>query len=249
MNNEVIKLFLADEMYNNKRQVSNTIDDVSCLLALKACGNVKDKENCRKNHNFIRNNTKYSIANNLELLNTLTRFYGKIGNIREAIKIFDSKKDSNKSASCYNAMMQAYLENDMNDDVIGLFCSMDKDIIDDVSWLIGLKACCNMTDSKNGKKIHDIILNDKKYTSGNNIEMFNTLITFYGKIGEIVEAVKIFGQTRSQDRSPVSYVVMMQGYLENNMSKDTIKLLFSNAMFDASKEMVNKSIINASCWN
>ena len=169
--------------------------------------------------------------------------------IREAIKIFDSKKDSNKSASCYNAMMKAYLENDMNDDVIGLFCSMDKDIIDDVSWLIGLKACCNMTDSKNGKKIHDIILNDKKYTSGNNIEMFNTLITFYGKIGEIVEAVKIFGQTRSQDRSPVSYVVMMQGYLENNMSKDTIKLLFSNAMFDASKEMVNKSIINASCWN
>ena len=80
MNNEVIKLFLADEMYNNKRQVSNTIDDVSCLLALKACGNVKDKENDRKIHKFIRNNTKYSIANNLELLNTLTRFYGKIGN-------------------------------------------------------------------------------------------------------------------------------------------------------------------------
>ena len=239
MNSEAIRLFFSDKMCNESWQA---IDQVSCLLALKACGNTKDKENGKKIHKFILNNRKYASFNNIELFNTLTTFYGKIGEIDEAIGIFDSKKDSCKSVSCYNAMMQAYLDNDMNEDVIRLFFS--KDVIhrlDHISCLIALKACCNTTDAQNGEKIRNIILYDKKYTSWDNIELFNTLISFYGKIGEIAQAMKIFDQISIQDKNVVSYVVMMQAYLENNMNEAAMKLFFSNPTCD------NNNISNVSC--
>ena len=51
------------------------------------------------------------------------------------------------------------------------------------------------------------------YSSDHYIELFNTLISFYGKIGEIEEAVKIFNQINKKNQDVVSYNALMQAYL------------------------------------
>ena len=230
MNDQVIRLFFSNEMDNGR---SDMIDDVSCLLALKACSNNKDEQNGKKIERFILSNKNYHSLNNVELFTTLITFYGKIGEIEKAVAIFDSQNDSCASVVCCNAMMQAYLDNNMDDQVIKVFFgnkmhNESHEMIDDVSCLLALKACGNMNDKKNGEKIHKYILHNTNYNSWNNIQLFTTLIAFYGKIGETAKAIAIFDQISSKDKTAVCYGAMMQAYLDNNMNKEVIKLFFSN---------------------
>ena len=208
-----------------------------------------DSKNGKKIHDIILNDKKYSSGKNIELFNTLITFYGKIGEIVEAVKIFDQIRSQDRSPVSYVVMMQGYLENSMSKETIKLFFSnamldtskeMVNKNISNVSCILALKACGNIKDIKNGRKIHNIILgNRKKDTSWNNIELFNTLITFYGKIGEIKEAVKIFDQIDSKDKNVICHTSMMQAYLDAGMNKQVIGLFFSNKMFYGSPSMIN----------
>ena len=50
MDNQVIKLFFSNEMFNGQLHM---VDDRNCVLALKACGNLKDTKNGERIHRFI----------------------------------------------------------------------------------------------------------------------------------------------------------------------------------------------------
>ena len=148
-----------------RRRSRQMIDDVSCVLALKACGNIKDKQNGKRINKFILDNKQYDRLNNIQLVTSLITFYGKIGEISKAMEIFDATDDTIKNVVYYNAMMQTYLDNDMNNEVIKLFFSDEmynnkhqvSNTIDDVSCLLALKACGNVKDKENGRKIHNFI--------------------------------------------------------------------------------------------
>ena len=228
MNKDVIDLFFSKEMHNNNR-CSQMIDDVTCLLALKACTNTKDEENGKKIHSFI---SKYNYDGNIKLRSTLIVFYGKIGDIETAVKIFNQYNDSNKSVVCCNAMMQAYLDNYMDNSVIDMFfskvsCDGHSQMIDDVTCMLALKACGNMKDEQNGKNISNFVLNDRQYNCQKNIELFNTLIAFYGKIGEIETAMTIFDKKNDSNKTVVCCNTMMQAYLDNDMNQEALQLFFS----------------------
>ena len=233
MNEEVIRVFFSSQM----------VDNVSCILALKACTNMKDKENGKKIHKFILNNTKYNYSDHIEVFNALITFYGKIGEIQEAVRIYDSIDNKYKTAVCFGAMMQAYLDNDMNTEVLKLFFEMSSGsskMINHVSCILALKACGNVKDKENGEQIINFILNNMKDNMYKNIELGNTLITFYGKIGEIEEALTIFHQIRAKNKiDMVCCNAMMQAYLHCSMNKEAIQLFFSNQMYGKSSQMVD----------
>ena len=235
MSKQVVEIFFSNEMLYNKKL--RMMSDINYVLALKACCNINDEENGKKIHNLISHNTKYNGKHSIELMTSLLTFYGKIGEIETASKIFDEIHDGKINVVCYNAMMQAYLDNHMNKQVIKLFFSNKILDPDDVSCLVALKACSNMKDKENGKKIHNLILQNTKYTTCQNIELFTTLIKFYGKIGEIEEASKIFCSII--DKDVACYGAMMQAYLDNRMNKEVIGLFFSKQMFYATPKMIN----------
>ena len=80
----------------------------------------KDEKNGRRINKFILDNRPYNRLNNIQLVTSLIKFYGKIGEISKAMEIFDATDDTIKNVVCYNAMMQTYLEKDMNNEVINL---------------------------------------------------------------------------------------------------------------------------------
>ena len=232
MNKEAMELFFSNEMYNGRQ--FDMISDSSCVLALKACGNMKNKKNGKKIHKFVSKNRKYNIGSNILLSNTLVSFYGIIGEIDKAITIFNQIKKSDKDVTCYNAMMQAYLRNDMNEEAIELFFdemyNQDSQIIDHVTCILGLKACGNLKDKDNGKKIHKFIVDNARCAGFGNVELFTTLIAFYGKTSEIEKAVKIFDQMSDNMKTVICYNAMLQAYLDNGMNEKAIELFMSNKM-------------------
>ena len=74
-------------------------------------------------------------------------------------------------------MMQAYLHNKMDKQVIKLFFYLSNEMynakesrmIDDyITYVLALKACANIKDVQGGKEIHRYILKNRKYYDCNN---------------------------------------------------------------------------------
>ena len=54
------------------------------------------------------------------------------------------------------------------------------------------------------------------------------MIKFFSKIGQINESMRIFNRILNENKTIVTYIVMMQSYNENQMYDKTIKSFNSN---------------------
>ena len=228
---KVIELFAKNKrIFGNEKSLNNSYL-LALLLSLKSIkfyynDNNKSKANL---FNTIASHSKKLIESgcgNKHLISTLLTFYGKIGEINNAIEIFDNIDNKRKDIVTYVAMMQAYIENNMNEEAISLYFGNDLEKFENnICFTIALTACSNIKDAKNGKKIHQFMI-DKNIN--NDIELSNTLITFYGKIGEINNAIDMFDNIDNSKKSIVTYTAMMRGYIQNNMNEEAISLYFDN---------------------
>lgn len=208
--------------------------------------NAKNKEDYSDICNFIREKIIHDKDESCEyLISSLLDYYRKINDLNGIIDTFEMIDIKDKNNYVYNKVMQAYLDNGMNDQVIKLFFSNEMyngnlNVIDDIGLMIALQACSNNKDKDNGKEIHNFIVNKTKYDIRDNLRLFTTLITFYGKIEEIDEAKKIFSQISNKEKDVICYNSMMQSYLDCNMDDEIIKLFFSKKMFYALPQMTDE---------
>ena len=204
-NAESIQLFLQYYNMSVKLADNNKIDHVSCIFALKACINTNDQITGNKLCKCILNEKKN--FRQIELLTTMIMFYGKHNQIDKAINLFSNINAdiiNSKNEIAMVAMMQAYIDNDMNSMVLSLFFDEKYEFVQkfQVCCLIALKACGNGRIYLDYVEKIEKILRDNFIFKENrtlaidqmNNNCISQLITCYAKTGNIDISTNIFRQ-------------------------------------------------------
>eukprot|EP01084_Bolivina_argentea_P247612 414241_1 len=200
-------------LYDKYKYLAN---DISHTLALKVAMDLNDYNTCKQIHNVIANTADCSI----ELCSTLIDFYGQIGDITEAKKIFDSVKLEKHTTISIGCMMKVLHQNQYNDDAIILYETFDK-LQNDVTHLYAIKTCIDMNDFEKGKYIHENIGRECEIK---NVKLVNTLIDFYGYFGDISYAMKLFNDLCDDQKDFVTIGSMMNAFIINNENENVISL-------------------------
>ena len=192
-NEKLLKLY--DNINNNKFNHYIKLDDICHILAIKACINLENKE---KGKEIIINNNLTNKDKDLFIKSTLIDYYGKFKDINNALNIFNSINNKNKNIVIIGAMMETYFNCNEYIKCIDLFKNINKINenleINNICYIIALKACTQSTLYHIGKDIHNQLIknNDNNNINNNNISIKINLINFYGKCGYIKQAEKIF---------------------------------------------------------
>ena len=205
LNNEALAIY---NTYNNIN------DNVSHLFGLKACINLNDIEKGKQIHKNINNKPS------IELLSALINFYGYFGQVIEAKKIFKSIKKLN--STLFGSMMKVFIDNNMNEKALKLYDKLYKELSNEITDLLAIKACQNCNEYEKG---HGILM---KYhlNNNNNFNFTKELkcagVDFYGYFGDIINAKELFNLINKKD--VIGIGCMMKAYINNNNYKNALKL-------------------------
>ena len=219
------------EMYDKTTKLFNSISNdgkyngrLCYLMAMIACRKSKNISLGKEIYHEIIHHEKY--CDNVQLLNSSIQFFSKIGEIDECEKIFNKISHEKRTSYTHNIMMQMYAENDMHHKALEIFKGMNQ-VSDDATYIIALIACSHLKYKKMGKHIHHQ-LNDEKCNGFRSIQLMNALISFYGQIGKISAAEKIYDQIGLKERTSVTYNTMLSAYAQNKIYK--AETFFNNLM-------------------
>ncbi|KAH7416122.1 hypothetical protein KP509_14G076500 [Ceratopteris richardii] len=207
-------------------------DKFTYVSLFKCCGNVLDLGKGRELHNQARID---GVASDKFICTTLISMYGKCGEIIEAESVFSALSDP--CVVSWNALLSVYVDCCKGDQAIRLFRQMLEEgvQVDEHTCVFSLRACCVLADTENfsnaegsavkmipfeiGRAIH-ADLRKRGFTS--NLHVGTTLLTMYGKSGEIASAECVF--SRLLHRNIVSYNAMLSAYVEHQKGERALAL-------------------------
>ena len=205
------------ELFNDK-YVERYRNSVSLNVGLNACGGLKDREN----GNRICDEIVLKGYDNIELRNTMIKYYGIINDVDKAEIIFDGIK--NKDIVSYNCLMGCYNENDMYHRTIELYNDNKVQVLKNkMTYIIVLNACTNNEDYITGDRICGEIVNMYEHTV---TDLCNVMIYYYGMKKDMDKAQNIFD--KMDHKNMVTYGSIMKAYNANNMYDSTIQLFNHN---------------------
>eukprot|EP01083_Nonionella_stella_P092769 259810_1 len=177
---------------------NNTLhDDVSHVLALKACGKINNEQKGR----YIIDANHLLKSTNLHIQNSLISFFGNCHQIINALEVFDGIRI--KDIVSVNSMMDAYRDCMMCDACVALFKEIGNGSVgvvscDLLSFIIAIKACTQGNLWCDGQWIHEHQLHKEEYKwMLHDISIQIHLIRMYGKAGKLQECEQIFDDIQS----------------------------------------------------
>ena len=209
---------------------------ITHLLGIKACTELNDLETGKRIHSEIENDYKYLYETQIEIKTSLITFYGKCSsNIKDALNVFNSMKQ--KDIVTVGSMMNIYIKYNENELALKLYddalnsleLKTKKSKKEMATHKLAIKACTNLEFYIKGKKIHDMMINDKKlrFWLNKNVSIKNTLINFYGVCKDINAAKKIYDSMNIKQRDIITIGCMMNAYLNNHEYSKCIELFMS----------------------
>ncbi|KAL0420957.1 UNVERIFIED_CONTAM: Pentatricopeptide repeat-containing protein, mitochondrial [Sesamum latifolium] len=125
----------------------------------------------------------------------LVSLYGTFGQVKHARLLFDEIRDPDID-SC-KVMIRWYFMNDLYDEIIGFYKFMRRRflVLDNIVLSIVLKACSELRDFVEGRKLHGYIVQLGSPDSF----VLTGLVDMYAKCGEIDTASKVFERIRGQE--------------------------------------------------
>ena len=171
-------------------------DDVSHLLAIKSCNNLRDFERGKKIHRDVVKCNGNQMS--LQLKNTLIDLYGKFECLATAKEIYESIPNVDKTTVTVNAMMDAMYKVQRYHDCVALFECMEginPNITRDVvSYAIVLKSCIDDGLFEYGQNVHremeENVHGHQWMLQDGSVQ--GALINLYGKHGMMAECEGIF---------------------------------------------------------
>ncbi|KAL6573489.1 hypothetical protein OROHE_001948 [Orobanche hederae] len=158
----------------------------------------------------------------------LVGLYGLFGHVKDARRLFDEIPDPD-FGSC-KVMIRWYFMNNLFGDIVGFFKFMRRRslVLDNMTFSIVLKACTELRDFSEGRKVHGCIVQMGSPDSF----VLTGLVDMYAKCGEMKTARKVF--ERIWHRDVVCWTSMIVGYEQNNCPNEA--LLLFNRMRDCMVE-------------
>eukprot|EP01083_Nonionella_stella_P213419 769793_1 len=215
-------------------------DDISHVLAIKACANTMNLAKGMEIHGAATEQN--ACIRTVELNNALIDMYGRCGDIHKAMNIFNAIQDNQRSTVSINSIMNVSIHKDLNESALSIYINPKYNgLRDDLSHTLAIKACIKLKDFAQGQGI----ITQNNLLETDSIRLKNILIDFYGNSGDITQAKTIF---RSIDKTNVITVnSMMTAFIRNECFTEAICLYDDTN--DAIKDDVSHTLYIKSCRN
>ncbi|XP_050374482.1 pentatricopeptide repeat-containing protein At2g03380, mitochondrial [Argentina anserina] len=186
-----------------------------CFNLLLTCRNI---DSLRKVHSLL---VVHGLSNDRLCRTKLISLYGSFGLLKCARLVFDEMPSPDFYSA--KAMLRWYLMHNEYDEVVGLFRRVRMWVRerDNVVYSIVLKACSEVRDVNEGRKVHCEIV---KATSPDGF-VLNGLMDLYAKCGWIEWARGVFDGI--VERCVVCWTTMIVGYVQNECPEDGLVLFNS----------------------
>lgn len=196
--------FAAFELLDEMQCKGMKANKVIFLCILKACSTIAAIEQVRLIHHEI---IRCGLESDLFLGSTLIDIYAKCGSVEAAYKVFD--KLPNRNVVSWGAMIAGYAQHDGGLIALELYERMQQEGLKPakVTSVCILKACSNIGDLGQGKRIHHHIV-ESGYESIEDIG--NMLIDMYAKCWSVEDARTVFDKLCT--RNVLSWSAMIAGY-------------------------------------
>ena len=194
-------------------------DQISHVLALKAFKNTNDFDG---GQSVIESLQKRKEHLSVETVTTWIDFYGHFGVVDRARNLFDGMKATQRGTVTVNAMLKCLLNNGCFEECIELYSSQ-KNVVDDISQVMVIRAFQNSGQFKNGKSLIQNEVN-LQHLNNRSIELVNTVIDFYGDAKDIDVAMQIFHMISEHKRDVTSIGSMMNALIKNQKCSEALSL-------------------------
>ncbi|KAH7427583.1 hypothetical protein KP509_10G050400 [Ceratopteris richardii] len=228
-------------------------NNVTYMLALKACAGCTSLTNGRKIHVQIRGSCQDP---DVTMLNTLMDMYAKGGNLESACSVFD--EISRKDISTWNVMISAYVEKGLTIKAVSLFGFMTDNGFkpDEVTLSAILKSSEHWITIEYGHYIHYQLT---KVGLEADATAIRALIEMYTKCGSHNDAQNLFerlcdkdlptwnamisGYSQRTDLAEKSFALIGQFFLEGNLPDKMLAISILKACLSESDYSKRKHIL------
>ncbi|XP_026459488.1 pentatricopeptide repeat-containing protein At2g13600-like [Papaver somniferum] len=172
---------------------------------LKACSRIMGDSEGTQIHGIC---VKLNTLADSYVQNAMIQMYSKCGQLIDARQVFDKMPD--KNVVSWNSIITCYAELGRWEDVKILFWLMVEESFltpNSITVVKMISACSKSGDFEAGKWVHQYILENGIQVC---LNLGNTLMNMYAKMGEIKEARRLFDQMSEQD--VVSWTTLVTGY-------------------------------------
>ncbi|KAK8962876.1 Pentatricopeptide repeat-containing protein [Platanthera guangdongensis] len=196
------------------------IDDYTFTSALKAISRLSQPNTGAEIHSLV---IKLGLEFDTFALNSLIHMYSSCGYIDIARRVLDLAPDSSRDVVSWNSMVSGYFHNELYAESARLFVQMvDHSMTMDANTLVGaLRSCAKIGALNLGSGIHSLVV-----TGGVNMDSYlgSSLISFYGKCGDIDNAQKMFDEMPVPERNAVCWTALISSYSQLNRFGKAIEL-------------------------
>eukprot|EP01083_Nonionella_stella_P155451 502167_1 len=218
-------------------------DDISHLLAIKAC---IDCSEYTQGKQIIRLATRHN-NNNIALNTRMIEFYGHFGDVKDAQNIFDRIPKKKKDTISIGSMMQVYVENGYEEDVLRMYDEYDA-LRDSICHMFAIKACINSGQLDRGRAIHASIMKHAADAFHHSVELKNTLIDLYANIGDYAQSLHIFNAIADDDKQIATLNAMMDAYCTSDMNAECLALFESiEKVYRLTPSMISYAVALKAC--
>ncbi|GAB4840087.1 hypothetical protein Ancab_020798 [Ancistrocladus abbreviatus] len=164
----------------------------------------------------------HGLAHDLLCQTKLVSLYGSFGDLKLARLVFD--RIQNPDLYSFKVMIRWYFLNELYRETVEFYSCLRKCLRenDDVVFAIVLKACCELRDLEEGRKVHCHVVKSGCADSF----VLTSLVDMYAKCGEIECSQIVFDEIT--DRNVVSWTSLIVGYVQNDCVEEG--LIFFNRM-------------------
>eukprot|EP01083_Nonionella_stella_P041545 112595_1 len=185
--------------------------------AIKACQKINDLRQGKLIHSSLRE--MKLLHTHFILSSALIDMYGYNGDIHTAKQTFDQVPDSKKYI-CLNHILNVLIEHGDNDAVLHIYDTYARKD-DDAAHTTAVRACTNNKDYARGVRIIEH-MSDDRYAQ--HIKWKNALINFYGKCGDITNAMEVFYSIKSETITHITIGSIMAVLIDNTRNQDALNV-------------------------
>ncbi|KAJ7568880.1 hypothetical protein O6H91_01G051500 [Diphasiastrum complanatum] len=206
----------ALDLYEKMKQEGVQADNVTFAVLLKACASIAALEQGKQLHlDIIRSGFELD-----EIVgNTLVDMYAKCGCIEDARQVFNNMHE--RDVVSWNVIIAGYAQQGLGKEALALYDQMKQEglPLDDVTYVVLLKACASIAALEVGKQLHKGII---KSGFESDAIIGNTLVDMYAKCGCVEDARQMFNNMH--DKNVVSWTAMIAGYAQQGLGKEALAL-------------------------
>ncbi|KAF2321634.1 hypothetical protein GH714_000773 [Hevea brasiliensis] len=227
----------AFEMFYYLRLFGVNLTNVVFASIIKSCANIKELGFARQLQCQV---LKGGFEFDHKVRTALMVAYSKCKDMDDAFKIF-SMMQGIRNVVSWTAMISGYLQNGTAEQAVNLFCQMSREGVRPNDYTFSTILAAQPFVSPSEVHAQAIKSNYEKSSS-----VGTALLDAYVKLGNIVEASKVF--KRIDEKDIVAWSAMVSGYAQTGDTEGAVKIFIQMAKDGVEpNEYTFSSVINACC--